>query len=87
MKKLAVKYKNKKTKRLYYSNYQPDFLYVTIPKAWSMNVTELPFAGTKLMCPKEWHKVLTEVYGDYRKLPPKEKRVPSHCTEKIQIWD
>lgn len=85
--KLAVKDQKKKTKRLYYSNYQPDFLYVTIPKAWSMNVTELPFAGTELMCPKEWHKVLTEVYGDYRKLPPKEKRVPSHCTEKIQIWD
>lgn len=85
--RLAVKDQKKKTKRYYYSNYQPDFLYVTIPKEWSSQVVELPFAGTKLMCPKGWHKVLTEVYGDYRKLPPKEKRVPSHCAQKIQIWD
>lgn len=85
--KLAVKDRKKKTKCFYYSNYQPDFLYVTIPREWSSQVVELPFAGTKLMCPEAWHKVLTEVYGDYRKLPPKEKRVPSHCTEKIQIWD
>lgn len=85
--KMAEKDRRKKTKRLYYSNYQPDFLYVTIPRKWSTEVVELPFADTKLMCPKEWHKVLTEVYGDYRKLPPKEKRVPGHCTEEIQVWE
>lgn len=85
--KLAVKDQKKKTRRFYYSNYQPDFLYVTILREWSTEVVELPFADTKLMCPKEWHRVLTEVYGDYRKLPPKEARKPSHCTEEIRVWD
>ena len=48
---------------------------------------DLPFEDTVLMCPSGWHQVLTWVYGDYRKLPPEEKRVPTHSSQQIEIWE
>ena len=82
---VAVK-DNKSTSRLrYYSNYQPDFLYVTVEKAWCDEVVDLPFEDTLLMAPKGWHEVLTWIYGDYRKLPPNEKRVPAHSSIEIKV--
>ncbi len=82
---VAVK-DNKSTSGLrYYSNYQPDFLYVTVEKAWCDEVVDLPFEDTLLMAPKGWHEVLTWIYGDYRKLPPKEKRVPAHSSIEIKV--
>lgn len=78
--------RKKKTKRLYYSNYQPDYLYVTLEWQWSEDTVDLPFEDTVLMCPSGWHQVLTWVYGDYRKLPPEEKRVPTHSTVEIQVF-
>lgn len=83
----ARKDRKKKTRQLYYSNYQPDYLYVTLERQWSTETVDLPFEDTKLMCPKGWHDVLTWVYGDYRKLPPKEQRKPSHATVEIQVFD
>ncbi|MBO7720836.1 MAG: LicD family protein [Kiritimatiellae bacterium] len=38
----------------------------------------LPFEGVKMPCPREWEKYLEIIYGDWRELPPPEKRVPSH---------
>ena len=38
-----------------------------------------------LLAPKEYDKVLKEVYGDYMKLPPKESRVPSHSDD-IEVF-
>ncbi len=78
--------RTKKTERLYYSNYQPDYLYVTLKRQWSEETEDLPFEDTVLMCPAGWHEVLTLVYGDYRKLPPKEERKPSHSTVEIQVF-
>lgn len=78
--------RKKKTKCFYYSNYQPDYLYVTVNRQWSTETVELPFEDTKLMCPKGWHKVLTQVYGDYRKLPPEDERLPKHCIGDIDVW-
>ncbi len=83
----AIKDKKRKTKRLYYSNYQPDYLYVTLKRCWSTETVFLPFEDTRLMCPKGWHQVLTWVYGNYRKLPPKEQRKPSHATVEIQVGE
>lgn len=71
----------------YYSNYQPDYLYVTLQKEWCEQVEDLPFCDTKLMAPSHWDEVLTWIYGDYRKLPPKEEQVPSHSTAQIQVFD
>ena len=71
----------------YYSNYQPDFLYVTLQKEWCEETVDLEFCDTRLMAPKNWHEVLTWIYGDYMKLPPKERRVPVHSSMEIQIYE
>ncbi len=68
---------NGKRKRLYWSNYQPDFVHMTIPKE-AEEKTELEFEGYPMMAPKDWDAVLTVVYGDYMTPPPKEKRVATH---------
>jgi lipopolysaccharide cholinephosphotransferase len=77
--------KSRGTKR-YYSNYQPDYLYVTLEAAWCEEVEDADFEDTRLMIPKGWHEILTEVYGDYRKLPPEEERVPAHSSLEIEVW-
>ncbi len=34
--------------------------------------------NTQLMIIKEYDKYLTNIFGDYMKMPPKEKQVPGH---------
>lgn len=84
---VSLKDKRGKSPLRYYSNYQPDFLYVTLQSSWCDNTVDLDFSGEKLMAPRDWHQVLTWIYGDYMKLPPKEKRVPSHSSMQIQVFD
>lgn len=83
----ALKDKNSKGRLRYYSNYQPDYLYVTLDKDWCESSEDADFEDTKLMIPAGWHQVLTEVYGDYMRLPPEEARVPSHSSQEIQVFD
>lgn len=78
---LSVRYNTSETKRLYYSNYQPDYMQVTVQRSWIEPTAELMFEGHMMMVPSGWHEVLTEVYGDYMQLPPEEARVPSHSDE------
>lgn len=82
---LAVKYNGKKSGLRYYSNYQPDYLHVTIEKQWNDETVDLPFGDTVLMAPQNWDQVLKQIYGDYMLLPPKEKRVPTHSAIEIQV--
>lgn len=84
---VALKDKKGKSNLRYYSNYQPDYLYVTLQKEWCEETVDLEFCDTKLMAPKGWHDVLTWVYGDYKKLPPIEQRVPAHSSMEIQIYE
>lgn len=86
-KKVAVKDKKGRSSLRYYSNYQPDYLYVTLKKEWCEKTIDLDFCGHKLMAPNNWHDVLTLIYGDYMTLPPKEKRVPAHSSMAVQIYD
>ena len=37
-------------------------------------LVELPFEDIKIKVPKNYDKILRELYGDYMQLPPKEKR-------------
>lgn len=83
----AMKDGKKKTKRWYYSNYQPDYLYVTLQGEWCEKTIDMEFEGMELMAPAGFPHVLELIYGDYRKLPPQEKRVPAHSTIEIQIFD
>lgn len=82
---VALKDKRSKGNLRYYSNYQPDFLYVTLDKEWCEDVEVTDFEDTRLMVPAGWHQVLEEVYGDYMKLPPEDQRVPSHSTREIEV--
>lgn len=82
---LAVWYNGKGSRLRYYSNYQPDYLYVTIEKPWNDETVDMPFEDTVLMAPRNWDQVLKQIYGDYMRLPPKEKQVPTHSTMEIQV--
>ena len=83
----ALKDRRSRGTRWYYSNYQPDYLYVTLEGSWCEAVKDATFEDAQLMIPKGWHEVLTEVYGDYMQLPPEEKRVPTHSSQQIEIWE
>ena len=84
--RLSKKYDDKPSKRYYYSNYQPDFLQVTLDKDWVGDGRRLPFEGHMLSVPRDYDSVLREIYGDYMQLPPEEKRVPSHHSEEIEVF-
>jgi len=76
--KIALKYQKGIYSSRYYSNYDPNFLYVTLKKEWCENTVSMKFCDTMLMCPAGWKEVLTQVYGDYEKLPPIEQQIPAH---------
>lgn len=86
-KSVAVKDRKGKSSLRYYSNYQPDYLYVTLQKEWCEETVDMKFEDTVLMAPKGWHEVLTWVYGDYKKLPPEKERQPAHSSIEIKIFD
>lgn len=85
--KAAMKDAKKKTKRWYYSNYQPDYLYVTLEGEWCETTVDLDFEGMKIMAPRGYTHVLEWIYGDYQTLPPEEKRVPAHSSIEIRVFD
>lgn len=43
------------------------------------------FEGIKVRIPREYDKLLTQMYGNYMQLPPENDRVPRHMTEIISI--
>ena len=86
-KKAALKDRKSRGTRWYYSNYQPDYLYVTLEDDWCTQVEDAPFEDTMLMIPRGWDSVLRAVYGDYMQLPPEDKRVPTHSSQQIQVFD
>lgn len=84
---LCKKDRKKKTRRYFYTNYAPDYFYVEMDRGWADEVREVPFADTKFFIPAGWEPYLKQVYGDYRKLPPKEKQVPEHSDMEIKIYE
>ena len=56
-----------------------------MPLDWYGEGAMLSFEGLTVTAPKEYEKWLTQVYGDYMSLPPVEKRVTHHFTEKIDV--
>lgn len=83
----ALKDRKKQAEKWYYSNYQPDYLYVTLNSEWCEETVDLPFEDTVLMAPRGYDRVLKWIYGDYKKLPPREQRVPAHSSIEIEILD
>ncbi len=48
------------------------------PKTSYESTVLLDFEGEKFKAPKDYHGILTRMYGDYMKLPPKEAQVTHH---------
>lgn len=84
--RLAKKYNKKKTARWYYSNYDPGYIDIRLKDEWVTERTRIRFEDTMLSIPAHYDEVLTCIYGDYMKLPPKDQRVPSHGSTEIQIY-
>lgn len=51
-----------------------------VPEEWYGVGCELPFEGLWLRVPSAYHDWLTQVYGDYWRLPPEAERQPHHHT-------
>lgn len=47
-------------------------------KAWIKDCVRMPFETISVRAPKEYDKILKEIYGDYMTLPPVEKRHATH---------
>ena len=56
-----------------------------VPAEWYGEGKLLVFEGITCRVPVEYEKWLTQVYGDYMKLPPPEKRVSHHDTQVIDL--
>ncbi len=84
--RLAKKYNKKKTARWYYSNYDPGYIDIRLQDDWVTERIRIRFEDTTLSVPAHYDEVLTCIYGDYMKLPPKDQRVPSHGSTEIQIY-
>lgn len=46
---------------------------------------ELEFEGKKYRAPKEWNAILTQIYGDYMRLPPESERHLFHKPRAIDL--
>lgn len=57
-----------------------------VPLAWLSEVCYLQFEDIMAPCPKYYKEYLKNVYGDYMKLPPEEKRVGHHFNEVIDLY-
>lgn len=74
----ALRQTKGKSRLLYYSNYEPGYVHMTVPREGSEQVLEVPFEDMQVMIPKGYDTVLRTVYGDYMTLPPEENRKPKH---------
>jgi lipopolysaccharide cholinephosphotransferase len=81
---LYEKDKNVSAGESFFSNYQPDFQYCVVKDSWEEPVS-FEFEGERFTGPREWDKVLKMLYGNYMKLPPVEKRQPSHSGRELEI--
>lgn len=70
---------SKGSKGSHYASYFGDYWQKELlPKNWFDGYVELPFENIKVRVCREYDKYLSFVYGDYMKMPPKEKQVSHH---------
>ena len=82
--KALTKHKNDKTKRVisYGSQY---FFKAVFDNSFTKDRVLHKFGPKEYYISKDYDKFLTQLYGDYMKLPPKEKQHPLHPIEKIKF--
>jgi len=56
-----------------------------MPTSWYGSGVDLIFEKIKVKGPNEYEKYLTQLYGNYMQLPPKDKRVPVHNILEIKL--
>ena len=71
----------------YYSNYQPDYLHIRMKKEWLAETTSIHFENTQLCISEHYDRILRNLYGDYMRLPRKEKQRPTHGSLEIEVDD
>lgn len=76
--KAALRHTKGTSSLLYYSNYEPGYVHMIVPREGSVQIQEVPFEDMQVMIPKGYDNVLKVVYGDYMTLPPEEARKPKH---------
>ena len=54
-----------------------------MPTEWYGEGVELDFEDIKVVAPVEYHKYLSQLYGDYMQPPPEEKRISHHLAVAI----
>ena len=78
---LSKKYKYKETK------YVGQFTTMTYgsreiyERVWFSNTIDVPFEDSFFSAPKDYNNVLKTEFGNYMKLPPKEKQITHHSNE------
>ena len=55
------------------------------PREWFEKTVEVPFEDFTIRIPAEYDRILTQIYGDYMKLPPEEDRDLEHKMEIVEI--
>lgn len=71
----------KKGKRVFRSNATIPYLHCVYLGSWYEKNTLLLIDGKEYNAPSGYHHILTEIYGDYMKLPPRKERIPVHITD------
>ena len=83
---LSKAFNKKNVKKVYYSNYQPDYIDISLDKSCIEKTTYIQFEDSKLSIPESYEEILRTVYGDYMKLPPKSQRVATHGSLDIEVY-
>lgn len=79
------KYNGSKTRDVVYLSNRK-YIRKVIPREWLSESVGISFEGRVFSAPKEWDKVLVNLYGaDYMQLPPEEARVTVHGTKIIDV--
>mgnify|MGYP002515178333 CR=1 FL=1 len=55
-------------------------------EAYFQNTVDLVFEDGMYPVPADYDGLLTQLYGDYMKMPPKEKQVPEHSDMEIKVY-
>jgi lipopolysaccharide cholinephosphotransferase len=79
---------NSNSKSKYFINLGSNYNYIkqTMPKDKYYPPSKVEFEGKLYNAPSDWDYVLTRIYGDYRQLPPEEKRI-THNPARIEFGD
>ena len=79
---------NKREKSRYCCTTHASFSYTRRKneRAWFASAVELEFCDTSFPAPVGYDQYLRNIYGDYMKLPPEDKRTPEHILNPYDEW-